>query len=569
MVKVHHAQKLLQGPNSERSQKIPHGLRFRWQRDCFVLRDSVPKEVNLGQPELALGWIYDQAVLAEALKESPEVRYVLRPGGADDENVIQDPANKLYLKYRSGQTAMRGLVLRPGHLGALRRQSGMVRGKTCPAPLLTATPTRALIDEPITLEARHLPLHCPITVRAHMHSEDGDLWEALSHYYTDWRGVLNLSRDEAQGGSYSGCEPMGLFWSMLPAPGEREGLRLRKRNVETPYTVQVSLLNGHVSSPAVKSHGQGRGEGEELAAVTVERWYMAPGVRRVEVRERGLVGTLFLPPGPGPFPAVLDLWGIGGGLAEYRAALLASRGMASLALAYFGHKDIPGPLNIINVGDNYFQAAFELLRDHPQVCGSRVAVLGLSFGMFLTLRIASHLPVNPRCIIGVNGPIGCMNELIVVDGKVERFGEDRTHYKLAQKGLVHFKEVSMPSLIPPGNKVKIENLQCPLLVILGEDDLSCAAMENADEIEERLQAVGKSHLLTRLSYPGAGHLIEPPYSPNARTSLWTTRPNKLMISWGGHIGPHAAAQEDAWKKILEFLDCHLREGRYGQNGGRT
>lgn len=63
----------------------------------------------------------------------------------------------------------------------------------------------------------------------------------------------------------------------------------------------------------------------------------------------------YLLTGQGPFPAVLDMWGMGGGLVEYRSALLASHGLASLALAYFGHKDIPGPLNCINVGDPYFQ----------------------------------------------------------------------------------------------------------------------------------------------------------------------------------------------------------------------
>eukprot|EP00064_Thunnus_orientalis_P022781 superscaffoldBa00007998_g23000 len=38
--------------------------------------------------------------------------------------------------------------------------------------------------------------------------------------------------------------------------------------------------------------------------------------------------------GPGPFPGLLDLWGGGGKLVEYRAALLASHGFASLALDY-------------------------------------------------------------------------------------------------------------------------------------------------------------------------------------------------------------------------------------------
>lgn len=62
-----------------------------------------------------------------------------------------------------------------------------------------------------------------------------------------------------------------------------------------------------------------------------------------------------VPPGPGPFPAMLDLWGMGGGLYEYRSALFASRGFASLSLAFLGHKDLPGPLNRINVGDRYFK----------------------------------------------------------------------------------------------------------------------------------------------------------------------------------------------------------------------
>ena len=42
--------------------------------------------------------------------------------------------------------------------------------------------------------------------------------------------------------------------------------------------------------------------------------------------------------GPGPFPGLLDLWGGEGHLLEYRAALLASRGFASLTLDYLTPK---------------------------------------------------------------------------------------------------------------------------------------------------------------------------------------------------------------------------------------
>lgn len=46
---------------------------------------------------------------------------------------------------------------------------------------------------------------------------------------------------------------------------------------------------------------------------------------------------------------------------EYRSALCASRGYASLSLAYIGHKDIPGPTNRMNVGDSYFRVGCRFL----------------------------------------------------------------------------------------------------------------------------------------------------------------------------------------------------------------
>lgn len=75
--------------------------------------------------------------------------------------------------------------------------------------------------------------------------------------------------------------------------------------MEAPFVVRVSLLEGHVSPREA--------EAAELAAVTTERWYVAPGVRRTQVRHGGLVGTLFLPPG--------ELWSFGSGRDECAAPL--------------------------------------------------------------------------------------------------------------------------------------------------------------------------------------------------------------------------------------------------------
>ncbi|XP_043979387.1 bile acid-CoA:amino acid N-acyltransferase-like [Gambusia affinis] len=437
-------------------------------------------------------------------------------------------------------------------LAGLQRLTGKVRWKsnTRPAPVLTAAPVRALVDEQIGIRGHFLPPRCPVTVYARMHCDEGDLWESFAHYNTDESGTFSLTRDPSVGGSYLGCEPMGLFWSMQPAPGGREGLRLRKKNVESPYLVHVSLLEGHVSAS--------EGQRSELAAVTAERWYIAPGVKRVEINQNGLIGTLFIPPGPGPFPAMLDLWGMGGGLQEYRSSLLASRGYASFCLAYFGHKDLPGPPNRMNVGDSYFKAAFLLLQDHPQVVSDRVGIIGLSFGGYLTLRIATKTGVKPSCLVCINGPVGSMVSLLNPDGRTDEFDSSQKFWNFDDEGYVIFKDVSLPGNIPPDRFAKVEKLDCPLMYIVGEDDLSSASIENADLIEERLRLAGKSHLFTRLSYPGAGHLIEPPYSPSARASMWSVKPKKLITMWGGHPAPHAAAQEDAWKKMLDYLEKNLR-----------
>ncbi|XP_061583430.1 bile acid-CoA:amino acid N-acyltransferase-like [Cololabis saira] len=419
-----------------------------------------------------------------------------------------------------------------------------------PAPLLIAAPARSLIDEQISIRGHVLPPHCPVTLRAQMHSDDGDLWESFAHYNTPASGTLSLTSDHSVGGSYLGCEPMGLFWGMEPAPGGREGLRLRKKNVETPYNVHISLLEGHVSPS--------QGMGAELAAVTVERWYMAPGVRRIEIVQNGIVGTLFLPPGPGPCPAMLDMWGMGGGLPEYRSSLFASRGYASLSLAYIGHKDLPGPPNTVNVGDSYFKAAFQLLQDHCQVIADRVGIIGLSFGCYLALRIATVTGVKPSCVICINGPIGSAMLLTDKDGRRATFESSQKYWNYDDQGRVVFKELSLPANLSPESIIKLENVSCPLMYIVGEDDLNASSIETADVIEETLRSAGKSELFTRLSYPGAGHLIEPPYSPNSRTSMWSIKPKKLITVWGGHPAPHAFAQEDSWKKILEFMESHLR-----------
>lgn len=54
-------------------------------------------------------------------------------------------------------------------------------------------------------------------------------------------------------------------------------------------------------------------------------------------------GTMFLPEGPGPFPAVINIYGgiHRRNVIEDKSAMFASNGVASLALAFFGVPGLP------------------------------------------------------------------------------------------------------------------------------------------------------------------------------------------------------------------------------------
>ncbi|KAF4095293.1 hypothetical protein G5714_024371 [Onychostoma macrolepis] len=357
-------------------------------------------------------------------------------------------------------------------------------------PVLSVHPSSCLVDEKTEVEVKHLPADYKITLHALIHSEDGDDWEAFGRYTSDSSGTVKVFRDKSLGGTFEGVEGMGLLWSMRPVPESKPGRRFRKNNVQTPVKVMFSVYEGHLAR-GFKHH-------IPLTSATAERWYLAPEVQRVEVTEGEIKGTLFIPPGSGPFPAVLDLWGGQGGRVEYRSALLASHGYVSLALEYIGILTAAGKLH--HVDNTYFETAFKFLQKHPKVRPDQVAVMGMSFGVSVML------------------------------------------------GLTASSEI-----------VEMGDIKCPVLLIVGEDDQNWPASESAADMKRMMEKAGNSHLLTVLSYPGTGHLIETPYSPHVRFSDFKLleAKTKVVVLWGGETVPHSRAQEESWQKTLAFLEEHL------------
>ncbi|XP_043943238.1 peroxisomal succinyl-coenzyme A thioesterase-like [Protopterus annectens] len=401
------------------------------------------------------------------------------------------------------------------------------------APRIIAEPTRMLMDEKFRLEVHYLPPHRPVTLHSSLLSERQVTWEAFAQYISGPDGVVKVDRDESFGGTYFGQEPMGLIWSMKPQD-KTDGMRLMKKDVTTPYVVHISVYDGHISGKF--------SENAALATIQVERWTLAPGVKRVEVRENGIVGTLFIPPGQGPFPAVLDIWG-GGGPLELRAALLACHGFVSLSLAYIFHSDLPGPMGSVSVGFDYFEKAFNFLKSHPQVSSDRIAIAGLSFGLTIVLLMAAELPNINRWIFFF---------FLILHRSVDKI-------RYADNGSVIWRDIVLPIPEDPEQKVKVGKIRCPVLLIYGDDDQCWPVTEAADDIEKMMQEAGNAHLLTRICYPGAGHIIEPPYNAFVPESIlvFPKLQMKAKLLFGGKTEPHSAAQEDSWKRLLAFLEQHL------------
>lgn len=408
------------------------------------------------------------------------------------------------------------------------------------AATVTVKPNRGRWNEPVRIVVRALAPGQRVTLRASLRDERGALFRAHARYCADAGGELDLTRAPALGGSFAGLEPMGLFWALEP---EKPFLRLAKRDVQTPFAVELEVLDGHELET-----------GKILGRAVHERDFLGPGVRREPVRTGRVRATLFLPPGAGPFPGIIDLFGSGGGLCEYRASLLAGHGFAVLALAYFRFEDLPEYLN--NVHLEYFEEAVNFMLQHPKVKGPSVGLLGFSKGGDLCLSMASFLKgitatvlVN-ACVANTIAPLH-YKDMIIPD-----LGSDSRKYSITESGLLDLMDIWNNPLEEPYHQslIPLEKAQGPLLFIVGMDDHNWKSEFYAHLASERLQAHGKDRPQI-IYYPGTGHCIDPPYFPPCRASVHAVL--GVPVFYGGEPKAHSRAQVDAWQQIQTFFHKHL------------
>ena len=268
------------------------------------------------------------------------------------------------------------------------------------------------------------------------------------------------------------------------------------------------------------------------------------------------------------FTGVIDLFGAAGGLVEFKASLLASHGFATLALAYLGYEDQPLVPSSINL--DYFEEAANWLTSHPKVLPHGIGMHAISYGSWIALLMASYQIASIKAIVAISPLViayllpfqlkGKVSDIIPMNESRVLPSEKGSIWRFAQPTDIDYtnpRSASKYSAITP-----VENINCPVMLVSGTDDLNVPTDFTVKFIIDRLKENGKEHLCTNLSYPQAGHLIEPPYSPLCDFSFSKSTKEGYgypYLAWGGEAVAHARAQEDCWPKILHFLRKHLQQ----------
>ncbi|XP_005097447.1 bile acid-CoA:amino acid N-acyltransferase isoform X2 [Aplysia californica] len=408
---------------------------------------------------------------------------------------------------------------------------------------LQVSATNALIDDKVRIVVSGLKEEQEITLQTFT-KDDAYTYGALGHYRADSRGLVDTFVSHCHGGTFTGVEPMGLFWSMKTLNSDSPGRMLRQAKLDSPYCVSVALNHGFQKFQDIQWSTELSG----IDTCQIHRHYVAQNVRRIPIEENGIFGTLFLPPGDGPFPTVVDTFGIGLFM-ENRSALLASRGFASFALAHSNYKGLPKDEKSVDF--NYFLKAFDWLLTQPFVNPDAVGCVANCSGAGYFSLLASRRP-QVKCMVLINSvwfPIGHDQE---VEGEMVNSILFLIHrFRLVKPSFLSFREMFHPS----DNVTLSEGWRhgAKILYLRGDND-ECIDPKYAAFHEAKIPAQFRNNL-TFVNYPGAGHMLDPPYTP-----VYTHDPAGLFglhMYWGGQPKPHADAQEDAWRRLLSFLETHL------------
>lgn len=416
-------------------------------------------------------------------------------------------------------------------------------------PRIEVTSNSTFIDQPVKIRLWDFPARQLVTVQLLITNRSGQFSQSHAEILTDRHGNADLATQAPKSGTYRHADPAGLFWSISPASYMGLG----------PWHFKLAAsVNGRT-----------------VATAMLERYLVCPGVRQIQVRDHGLRGTLFLPAGKGPWPAVIVLGGSEGGLPyPPSAAFLAAKGYATLALAYFRYDDLPTSLQ--NIPLEYFQTAIHWLQARDDIRHNGIAVMGGSRGGELALLLGATFPDIHAVVavsasgvlwggLGTNSGNGRSPAWIYQGKALPSMGDfnltDNQKRELRLLSRTNSDAVPITwCLFLLENKaavakaaIPVENINGPVLLISGDDDKLWPSTQMEDMVIKRLKQERHPFPDRHLAYPSVGHGIPIPNLPTT---------GRFIVQFGGDPEDTAAAAADAWPRIVDFLNRNLKRNRH-------
>lgn len=410
-----------------------------------------------------------------------------------------------------------------------------------------------LMDEPVGFRVEGLSPGRTVAVRAGWLAGGVPL-SSFGTYVADDDGVVAPGAQPSVAGSYVGHDPFGLWWSATTGTGG-----VPWQSSVDPLAVSIVVADGE----------------ERLATIVVCRRWVGTGVEATVLGEGGMVGTAFSPPGAGPFPAVLVLGGSTGGLggAEAKAALLASRGVAALAVAYFG---APGrPPDLVDIPVEHLGDCLAWLQGRPYADAERVGVVGSSRGAELALLVGATYGVVRRVVAaapsnvawGGAGPGAAPGSTAwtLEDRPLPSMGPWRAELaaQVFAQDPVRLAPIFDDALddhdAVRAAEIPVERVDGSVLLISGGDDAMWPSRRMAEALLRRAQANGAGARVSHLHHPEAGHLCAG--APGTAVPSVVDHPlDGRRYFMGGSPAANAAAATSSWHHTLRFLRRAAEEG---------
>jgi len=400
-------------------------------------------------------------------------------------------------------------------------------------------PAAAPIDEDVRFRVVGLAPKAAYELQAELVSRAGTIWRSSAQFAADEQGVIDPAKTAPVSGSYQGIDAIGMFWSMVNTKERQSDSSLFESDDQS--VVSFSLRQGD----------------KTLAEHRLTLRKRAIGVSSTEIRDP-VVGTLYAPYGQKNLPAVIVLGGSEGGIPRDRAALIASQGYVTLALAYFGMEPLPRELERIPL--EYVDKAIDWLRQQPAVNPARVGIFGLSKGAELALLAAARNPAV-GAVIAVAPSSVSFQSIAEARSKTSSWtagGKDVPFapYVMNDKFLQSHRLVDLyePSLAaaPAEAEIAVERIRGPILLLAGKDDALWPSAAMAERLAERARRHDFGYPVKSFSFENAGH----------HAGHLPLRPTAESVRLGGTAQGLAAAQVAAWRQIAEFLRANLpRDGK--------